>query len=242
MKAPDWMVEDIPPSHKRGPWIATARGGMWPLLSPHPQDVNIRDIAAGLSRSCRYAGQIREEVEIYSVSEHSVLMFEWLEQQGDIEFAEDAIKILLHDASEAYLVDMASPLKALIPQFREIEDKTQSVIDTAFGLEHARISKQVIKSIDVRIRMDEREVLINEPALSEQKRVVWEHTPEMEGLGVHIRCLPPSEARRDFLETFNRICETFPFRSHVSGFLIEAQNMIVREALGLGEAIPCPGN
>lgn len=238
---PDWMQEEIAPSHERGPWIATASGGMWSLLNPHPQDVKIRDIAAGLSRSCRYAGQIKEEVEMYSVSEHSVLMVEWLESQGDIEFAEDAIKVLLHDASEAYLVDMASPLKALLPEFREIEDKTQAVIDAAFGFEHARISKQVIKSIDVRIRMDEREALINEPALSHQKRVVWEHTPDMEGLNVQIRGLTPAAARREFLETFHRICETYPFRSPVSAALILEQNDAVRDMLGIDQDVLEPG-
>ena len=206
-----WKHEDIPCVLTRGPWIATASGGMWSLLNPHPKDVKICDIAAGLSRSCRYAGQIREDVDFYAVSEHSVLMLEWLEAQGAIEYKEDAVKILLHDGSEGYLVDMASPLKAVLPEFRNIENLAQTAIERSFGLEHARISKEIIKSIDVRIRMDEREALINEPALSHQKRVVWEHTPDMEGLGVTIRGLSPRETRREFLEAFVRICEHEPY-------------------------------
>lgn len=228
---PDWTREAVASPLDRGPWIATASGGMWSLQNPHPQDVKIRDIAAGLSRTCRYAGQIREEVEQYAVSEHSVLMLEWLEAQGDIEYAEDALKILLHDASEAFIVDMPSPLKALIPEFRVIEDRAQDAIDSAFGLEAARISKGVIKSIDVRIRMDEREALINEPALSHQKRVIWEHTPEMEGLGVTIRGLLPNQARLEFLAAFCRVCETYPYRSVVSEALISTQYAQARELL-----------
>ena len=227
-----WEFETPPPVLERGPWVATASGGFWSLLEPHPQDVSIRDIAAGLSRTCRYAGQIRDEVDFFAVTEHSVLMLEWLEEQGIIEHCEDALKVLLHDGSEGYLVDMASPLKALLPEFRKIEDRTQTAIDMAFGLHAARLSKEIIKSIDVRIRMDEREALINEPALSEQKRVVWEHTPEMEGLGVEIRGLSPREARETFLRAFVRVCENLPMRNIDNLPRIERQLLEARRLLG----------
>lgn len=222
----------IPPVIERGAWIATASGGMWSLIAPHPSDVKISDIAAGLSRSCRYAGQIRDDVDFYAVSEHSVLMLEWLEAQGGIEYCEDGLKILLHDASEAFLVDMASPLKAILPEFRAIEDRAQAAIEEAFGLEASRLSKEMIKSIDIRIRMDEREALINEPALSHQKRVVWEHTPEMEGLGVHIRGLSPRAARSTFLEAFHRVCERYPLRSKDNTECIEHHKTEAARLLG----------
>lgn len=227
-----WEDESPPPVIERGPWIATASGGFWSLMAPHPQDVRIRDIAAGISRTCRYAGQIREEFDFYSVGEHSVLMVDWLEVQGAIHCCEDGLKVLLHDGSEGYLVDMASPLKAMMPEFRVVENRTQDTIDCAFGLHAARLSKEVIKSIDVRIRMDEREALINEPALSEQKRVVWEHTPEMEGLGVTIRGLSPREAREAFLRTFVRICETYPVRDPGNTERIERQCLEAKRLLG----------
>ncbi len=232
----NWEFETPPPVLERGPWVATASGGFWSLLDPHPQDVSIRDIAAGLSRTCRYAGQIRDDVDFYAVTEHSVLMLEWLEAQGIIEHCEDGLKVLLHDGSEGYLVDMATPLKALMPEFKRIEDGTQTAIDLAFGLKSARLSKEIIKSIDVRIRMDEREALINEPALSEQKRVVWEHTPEMEGLGVEIRGLSPRQARENFLRAFVRVCENLPMRNIDNLPRIERQLEIAKSLLDAPEA------
>lgn len=231
----DWENETPAPVTERGPWIATASGGFWSILDPHPQDVRIRDIAAGLSRSCRYSGQIREGVDFYSVAEHSILMLEWLEDQGHIRTAEDGIRILLHDGSEGYLVDMATPVKAVLPEFRTIENRTQGAIDAAFGVESSSLSRVLIKSIDVRIRMDEREALINEPALSEQKRVVWEHTPDMAGLGVTIQGLSPRQARLAFLRQFLRVCETYPFQDVRNRDRAEPHLAAARALLRIGD-------
>lgn len=236
----DWENETPAPVTERGPWIATASGGFWSILDPHPQDVRIRDIAAGLSRSCRYSGQIREEVDFYSVAEHSILMLEWLEGQGRIRTAEDGLRILLHDGSEGYLVDMATPVKAVLPEFRVIENRTQAAIDMAFGVEASTLSRTEIKSIDVRIRMDEREALINEPALSEQKRVVWDHTPDMAGLGVKIEGLAPRAARLAFLTQFLRICETYPFQDAGNRIRIAPQVDAARLLLETGARIQEP--
>jgi hypothetical protein len=41
---------------------------------------------------------------------------------------------LLHDASEAYLGDVATPLKLLLPCYREIEEVVQQAVARAFGL------------------------------------------------------------------------------------------------------------
>lgn len=228
----DYQDKPEKPVIERGAWIATSVGGMWSILDPHPADVNIIDIASGLSRVCRYGGQIRHDFEIYPVSEHSVLMLEWMESQGLVNSVEDGLRILLHDGSEAFFGDMTSPLKAVIPEFKVIEDRCQRVIDLAFGVYSAKLSYEIIKMIDVRIRMDEREALINEPALGEQKRAIWEHTPDMEGLDVTIRGLTPSMAREEFLETFLRICKTYEFRNPENSDLLAPHVEAAEDFLG----------
>jgi len=68
-------------------------------------------------------------LEVYSVAEHSVHVSR-LCPLGD------ALWALLHDASEAYLVDVPRPLKQL-PEFapyREAERRLQQVIAERFGL------------------------------------------------------------------------------------------------------------
>lgn len=65
-----------------GAWLATASGGMWSIEDPREDQVHLRDIAAGLSRTCRYGGQISEGAEFYSVAEHSVIMTSWAFREG----------------------------------------------------------------------------------------------------------------------------------------------------------------
>lgn len=184
-----------------GSWLATASGGMWSIEDPRPEQVFVRDIAAGLSRTCRYGGQISEEAEFYSVAEHSVIMTSWAHLAGVVRTRSEALTYLLHDGSEAYFGDMPTPLKALIPEFRALEDRAQGVIYRAFGVDAdlVRALKPELKRIDTRVRMDEREVMILEPALSAGRAALWRQDPDLTPLGVRPRMLAPSEARRTYL-------------------------------------------
>jgi uncharacterized protein len=228
-------VEDAPPApvEDRGAWLATSTGGKWSILDPHPADVRIEDIAGGLARTCRYAGQIRPDVPFYSVSEHSVLMADWAIDQGLVATREDALAILLHDAAEAFYGDIPTPLKEMMPNYREMEDRGQAAIMAAFGLrpELLSISKAEIKLIDRRIRMDEREALILEPALSDGTRASWDAKGPVETLGVEVRALGPMEAQALFLEGFERCCAlpaADPFCTRAATQLERARDLLDR--------------
>lgn len=82
-------------------WIQTYSGRRINPLKPNPDCIVIQDIAHALSMQCRFSGHIRD---FYSVAQHSVGV-SYICQK------EDALYGLLHDASEAYLVDIPSPLK-----------------------------------------------------------------------------------------------------------------------------------
>ena len=97
----------------------------WPLL-PNPDDILIADIAHALAHQCRFGGHASK---FYSVAEHSVHVSKLCRP-------EDALWGLLHDASEAYLVDLPRPLKQL-PEFaayREAERRLQRAVAVRFGL------------------------------------------------------------------------------------------------------------
>ncbi len=200
------------PVVERGAWLATATGGMWSIHHPSPADVSIRDIAAGLSRACRYNGQIVEECDFLSVSEHSVCMTDWAIANGAAKTREAALAVLLHDGSEAFFGDMVTPLKQLLPGFREIEDRAQSVILQSFGLnaKNTGISKSDIKMIDNRIRIDERNLAIMDPARTEGKKLLWDKDPDLQPLNVRLKGLNPREARVQFLEMFVHCIENLP--------------------------------
>lgn len=92
-------------------------------------DIDIEDIAHGLSKVCRYSGQ-REQ--FISVAEHSV----WVSRNVP---AKLALHALLHDAAEAYMGDVPSPIKRLCDDFSSIERTFDNAVHERFGL--SRLSK-----------------------------------------------------------------------------------------------------
>lgn len=222
------------PVTDRGDWVATSLGGMWSILNPHPRDVFIDDLAWGMARTCRYGGQLKHDVELYSVAEHATAMTWWAIENGRVRHVEDALAILLHDASEAFYGDIPTPIKKMLPDYKIMEDRAQFVIQDAFGLtaENTLITKKEIKEIDVRIRIDERLSIIEEPALSAGLNVTWESDPELERLGVEVACMLPSQARASFMSCMTWVCENMPYRDPSISPLIEMHLDRVLEPTG----------
>lgn len=109
--------------------IRTYTGRAFQPLSPNPDDICIEDIAHALSLNCRFTGHVRWH---YSVAQHSVLCSEIVEP-------ELALTALLHDASEAYLSDIARPIKQQ-PEFGEVylrfEGELERAIAKRFDLQY----------------------------------------------------------------------------------------------------------
>ena len=106
--------------------IRTYSGKVFRPLDPDPALINIRDIAHALSMEARWNGHTRV---FYSVAEHSVRV-------SLITPAKDALWGLLHDASEAYLRDIPSPIKnaEAFSFYREAETRLMAAVAVAFGL------------------------------------------------------------------------------------------------------------
>lgn len=105
-------------------WIQTFTGGQCFPLDPKPEQIRIEDIAHALSNMCRFAGHTRR---FYSVAEHSVRVARCVPPA-------DALAGLLHDATEAYLVDVPRPIKGHLAGYRAIEARLNAVIMARFGL------------------------------------------------------------------------------------------------------------
>ena len=113
---------------RKGDWMQTFTGiQFWPM-DPRPEDVCIEDIAHSLSMQCRFAGH---SLQFYSVAEHSIYVSQIVSKRN-------ALWGLLHDASEAYLVDLPRPIKrgsAMGDIYREMEDGVMRCICEKFGLD-----------------------------------------------------------------------------------------------------------
>lgn len=172
----------------RGPWIQTFTGRAFHFEDPRPEDIHIEDIAQALSQQCRFAGHTSR---FYSVAEHSVLVSK--------QFADPELRMLglLHDATEAYILDLPKPLKNLLPDYSAYEDNLWRVIARKFGLA-TEIPTQ-IHEIDTRMLVTERPQLF-------PRMIPWpkyEHIKPLEG--VQIRGWLPGAARIDFLCEFREI-------------------------------------
>lgn len=111
-------------------WIQTYTGLKFHVKNPSPDEISIRDIAHHLSFHCRFAGST---AIFYSVAEHSLLVDSILVNLGVIDPIL-RLKALLHDSAEAYLPDLPTPIKKLLPEFVKLEKLYLKVIGEKFKL------------------------------------------------------------------------------------------------------------
>jgi 5'-deoxynucleotidase YfbR-like HD superfamily hydrolase len=131
--------------------IITYTGLYIDVVHIKPEQVQPADIAIGLSRECRFGNHTKK---YYSVADHSV----WCMKKARELYPSDTVlhlKMLLHDAHEAYLGDMCTPLvdsiDALAPGFKDIigmvKQRVQSAIDIRFGI-RGTLDDERVKAID----------------------------------------------------------------------------------------------
>lgn len=128
-----------------------------------PNLILVEDIAHSLSLQCRFNGHTNE---FYSVAEHSVYVAEladmYMQRQGNgIADPKILLTALLHDAHEAYLGDVISPVKAVLgTSYSLLEDRINRVIEDRFGIEFLDPeTRRIVAGCDLAMLKRERQVL-----------------------------------------------------------------------------------
>lgn len=91
---------------QKQPWLQAHSGKAIDLLNPDPSSILIEDIAHSLARIGRYTGHTTGN-SIYSVAQHSCIVAGLLPDELKFEG-------LMHDAHEAYIGDISTPVKDAI--------------------------------------------------------------------------------------------------------------------------------
>lgn len=127
-------------------WQRMLSGRRLDLLDPTPVDIEIQDIAHGLSFVARWNGQTNGDFP-YSVAEHSLLVERIFSELNPNSNSEARLAALLHDAPEYVLGDLISPVKAAVGYgYENLDDKLTAAIHRRFGLP-AKVSPQLKKKI-----------------------------------------------------------------------------------------------
>jgi hypothetical protein len=175
--------------------IALASGRILDLAVPDPRSVDIADIALALSRIPRFCGHTN-----YSVAQHSVHVCRMVERGAPAL----ALAALMHDAHEAYVGDVSTPVKIAVgPAWAAVEARIAQAVRAAFGI--TDLGADYVKHYDlVALATERRDLMPDRPWDIDFYAPLPAPDPE------RIEVLPAVEAWRLFLNTFERLYTYVP--------------------------------
>ncbi len=151
--------------------IRTVTGKYVNVFDPKPEMFCIEDIAHALSMQPRFGGHLPVQ---FSVAEHSI----------NCSFVADEfykLTALMHDASEAYLLDIPRPIKQRLANYKEIEHGLMVVLSHVFGFQYPLPGE--VKAID-------------------EQMLRFEWNSMMISAETTVRPLPASIAKKVFIQQF----------------------------------------
>jgi 5'-deoxynucleotidase YfbR-like HD superfamily hydrolase len=176
-------------------WQKMLSGRRLDLLDPTPVDIEIEDIAHGLSFVARWNGQTLGDFA-YSVAEHSLLVERLYSRLNPRAPAKWLLAALLHDAPEYVIGDMISPVKnAVGPGYDALDKRLAAAVHIRFGLPAtipAPVKKQIKKADRISAWMEATEIAGF--TVAEADRFFGKPDPEViRDLSIALR--PPTETR-----------------------------------------------
>lgn len=203
--------------HRKGSSrIETLNGHFVDPLNMRPEDVRIGDIAHALSNQNRFNGYTSRP---YSVAEHSVYVARVVARMYDnagtsavMGLTEDIFdrrsitrQALLHDATEAYLLDIPRPVKLAIPAYGEIEARLWEVIAGVFDVPVEM--HPFVKEADRRLCHTEKLAFLSPEGLDKPEWAIARDFPPYKGDWdiIDRYSVPAGVVRRRFLDMFDQV-------------------------------------
>ena len=152
------------------------------VLDPSVDDITIYHIAHSLSNTGRYGGHARF---FYPVAQHCVI--------GSYKAHSTGIQwdFLMHDATEAFILDVPSPLKYQLDDYRQLEKIWEPRISNKFSVYYPFLPE--VKKLDVEALATERRDLLHPNG-------VWKVLQGVRSWKETIHCWHPLYAEYRFLK------------------------------------------
>lgn len=133
----------------RGFMISLNDGRPFYPMNPRVEDIHIEDIAHSLAQINRFNGHANFPV---SVAQHSLLVC-------DLVLSEFKLEALMHDAAEAYVGDIVTPMKHELIDVQSWEHNINCVIKKRFklsdhGFVHIKLADERALEIEMREATD----------------------------------------------------------------------------------------
>jgi 5'-deoxynucleotidase YfbR-like HD superfamily hydrolase len=158
--------------YNEDPVIRTSSGIWFNAFEPTEEMICIVDIAHALSNQCRFGGHL---LKFYSVAQHST-------STALLVSPEHRLAALMHDASEAYLLDIPRPIKNKLSNYKEIEDGLMTIIAKKYGFQWPL--HEEVKRADEEMLQIEWDNIVMSPTCKEV-------------------CLTSAQAKENFIQQFN---------------------------------------
>lgn len=180
--------------------IQLASGKYWDVQRPDTtlDSIDIKVIAHALSHICRFTGHTRE---FYSVAQHAVLCSRVYPEKF-------AYAKLMHDIAEAVLNDVASPLKRLLPDYKNLEHKNEHALFVRFGLDvnDSNVWSEVKRADMIMLATEKRDLM--PPCVEGANKNEWAWLAEggFHPLPGAIKPWGHKRAKCEFLARFYELC------------------------------------
>ena len=186
-------------------WQRMLSGRRLEILDPSPLDIEIEDIAHGLSFLARWNGQTVGDYP-FSVAQHSLLVENIFSMQFPDMDNPSKLFALLHDSAEYVIGDMISPIKShLGAEYGELDENLTTAICMRFN-----IPTKKIETIKKRVKIADKKAAwleaINLAGFSQREADrIFGKQKEIEGFESSLLPEAPFIVRKNFVNRFNEL-------------------------------------